>query len=233
MADIPIIPLSRLDLRFEPAPWPFADERRTEIDAHFAKLRGREAGNVERPRAVAAARRHRRRRAQRRLSGNRFRELHRLARLGLSRQDDPQLLSAWRRCARPMARSCSASWAVTRRLRGKIYFPAGTPDPNDIVGDTVDLERGVMRELTEETGLGVADVVRGARMVCDAARPAPRADEGRAGARKCRRAARAHPRISRPPGAARAVGHSCGAQPGRFRPTMPPYVAAFLASRLR
>ena len=43
MDDIPIIPVRRLDLRFEPAPWRFADERREEIDRHFAKLR------VERP----------------------------------------------------------------------------------------------------------------------------------------------------------------------------------------
>ncbi len=39
MTELPIIPLTGLDLRFEPAPWPFADERRAEIDAHFAKLR--------------------------------------------------------------------------------------------------------------------------------------------------------------------------------------------------
>src|SRR6266576_268539 len=41
---------------------------------------------------------------------------------------------------------------------GQIYFPAGTPDPNDINGNTVDLERGVIRELIEETGLGI-DIV--------------------------------------------------------------------------
>ena len=41
---------------------------------------------------------------------------------------------------------------------GHVYFPAGTPDPDDIVGDTVDLSGGVMRELTEETGLTGADV---------------------------------------------------------------------------
>src|SRR5215213_6004142 len=43
MDDIPIIPLSRLDLRFESAPWPFADQRRAEIDAHFARLRAEKA----------------------------------------------------------------------------------------------------------------------------------------------------------------------------------------------
>ena len=42
---------------------------------------------------------------------------------------------------------------------GQIYFAAGTPDPSDLVGDTVDLESGVMRELKEETGLGPADAV--------------------------------------------------------------------------
>ena len=43
MDEIPIIPVTRLDLRFEPVPWRFAVERRAEIDAHFAKLRADEA----------------------------------------------------------------------------------------------------------------------------------------------------------------------------------------------
>ena len=50
MTDIPIIPLRRLDLRFESAPWPFADARRAEIDGHFAQLRAQKPemwnGNV-------------------------------------------------------------------------------------------------------------------------------------------------------------------------------------------
>jgi 8-oxo-dGTP pyrophosphatase MutT (NUDIX family) len=41
---------------------------------------------------------------------------------------------------------------------GKIYFAAGTPDLNDIVGDRVDLEANVLRELEEETGLTAKDV---------------------------------------------------------------------------
>jgi hypothetical protein len=36
---------------------------------------------------------------------------------------------------------------------GKIYFPAGSPEPHDVVGEHVDLIGNIAREVTEETGL--------------------------------------------------------------------------------
>ena len=40
---------------------------------------------------------------------------------------------------------------------GRIYFASGTPDLDDILGDTVDISGSVAREVAEETGLTVAD----------------------------------------------------------------------------
>jgi 8-oxo-dGTP pyrophosphatase MutT (NUDIX family) len=157
MSDIPIIPLARLDLRFEPAPWPFARERRAEIDAYFAKLR------LDRPemwngRVLVMSRG----------------EIQDGILTGAYLETDFASFIAWRDWGFPdkTVRNCFAM-AALRSLdgafllgimgshtatAGQVYFAAGTPDPTDIIGETVDLERGVMRELTEETGLGFADV---------------------------------------------------------------------------
>jgi 8-oxo-dGTP pyrophosphatase MutT (NUDIX family) len=156
MTDIPIIPLSGLDLRFEPAPWPFAEARRAEIDAHFTKLR------AEKPEMwngkVLLLRRG---------------EISDGVLSGAYSEVDFASFIAWRDWDFPdeTVRNCFAMAALRSSdgafllgvmgshtaTAGQIYFPAGTPDQNDIDGDIVDLERGVIRELIEETGLSVAD----------------------------------------------------------------------------
>ena len=52
---------------------------------------------------------------------------------------------------------------------GSIYFAAGTPDRNDIVGENVDLAGSVFREMAEETGFTAQDTsaAPGWRIVVD------------------------------------------------------------------
>ena len=232
MTEPSIIPLTRLDLRFEPAPWPFADDRRAEIDAHFAKLR------AEKPQMWNG-----------RVLLLRREEIVGSLLSGAYSEVDFASFVAWRDWDFPdkSVRNCFAMAALRSAdgafllgemgahtaTAGQIYFPAGTPDRHDLVGDTVDLERGVMRELAEETGLTLADVVpeAGWTAVLHGQRTAlMKIVEARVSADALAERIRAFLSSQTQPELAdvhivRTLGD--------LRPSMPAFVTAFLESRLR
>ena len=49
---------------------------------------------------------------------------------------------------------------------GRIYFPSGTPDLDDITGDVLDIEGSVARELEDKTRLTPADYQADAHWHC-------------------------------------------------------------------
>lgn len=151
-----IVRVERLDLSFAPKAWDFAVERRAEIDAYFATLR-RDKPAIWNGRVLMMYRHE--------LAGGVF--------CGAYLETDYASFAAWRHWGRPEAgvRDCFGAAAIMTadgacllgRMgahtanAGKIYFPCGTPDPDDIVDGKVDLDFSVRRELKEETGLDIAD----------------------------------------------------------------------------
>jgi len=148
--------IDRLDLSFAPKPWDFAVERRDEIDAYFTALR-QDKPSIWNGRVLL-------------LHHHAMKDgvLH-----GEYLETDYASFAAWRHWDRPAAKvhDCFSAAAILAAddafllgvmgshtfNAGKIYFPCGTPDPADIVGDKVDLERSAGRELKEETGFNVTE----------------------------------------------------------------------------
>jgi 8-oxo-dGTP pyrophosphatase MutT (NUDIX family) len=150
--------VERLDLTIVPRPWPFAQQRRAEIDAHFAQLQRRkpEIWNGR----VLLLHDH---------------SLEHDVLRGAFLETDFASFVAWRDWGRPDAgvQDCFGAAAVEAAdggillgvmadhtaNAGQVYFPCGTPDPSDIAGATVDLESSTRRELAEETGLNAGDLI--------------------------------------------------------------------------
>jgi 8-oxo-dGTP pyrophosphatase MutT (NUDIX family) len=152
-----ITELTEVDCRYEPRAWAFAEERRAEIDAHWAKLVARRPAMFNGRVLVM----HRRNLRDRAFTGAFF-------------DTDYASFLAWRDFGYPDATvtNCFAMGALSSREghfllgvmgphtanAGMIYFPAGTPDLSDIAGGRVDLSGNVLRELFEETGLEAGEV---------------------------------------------------------------------------
>jgi 8-oxo-dGTP pyrophosphatase MutT (NUDIX family) len=150
------IAVQRLELGIAPHAWPFAQEKRNEIDDYFAALRRSKPelwnGRVLLMKDAA-------------IGGGVLR--------GTYFETGFADFMAWRDWGFPdrAVRNCFSMGALRGNdggyllgvmsaftaNAGRIYFPAGTPEPADVVDDTVDLLGNVLRELQEETGLDPAE----------------------------------------------------------------------------
>jgi hypothetical protein len=156
MPDISIHRIERLDLRFVPQPWAFAQDRREEIDAYFERLQrdkplwnGRVLLMFEHALEAETVR-------------------------GSYLETDFASFIAWRDWGFPdkSMRNCFAPAALQAAdgayilgvmgghtaNAGQVYFPCGTPDPDDVKDGRVDLESSSRRELFEETGIAPAEL---------------------------------------------------------------------------
>lgn len=156
--NLEIVALDRAQIKLEAWRWPFATERRQDIDRNFAALRrGRAA-----------------------VWNGRILLLHRYAIAGgilrgVCFETDYASLCAWRDWNFPDAgvynffaasalRSADGAFLVGEMASstanaGLLTFPCGTPEPGDVGADGVlDLAGHLARELLEETGLGVGEL---------------------------------------------------------------------------
>jgi 8-oxo-dGTP pyrophosphatase MutT (NUDIX family) len=156
--------VTTLDLKFRPRPWPFADQKRAEISAHFA------ARQRERPiwngRLLLAR--------DPVFSGDHFSADY--------FETDFASFLAWRDWGFPdkdvfngtgmgALRASDGAFILGEMGQhtanaGRIYFPSGTPDPADLRDGVVDIPGSVAREVEEETGLTPADYRAAAHWDC-------------------------------------------------------------------
>ncbi len=163
--------VTTLDFPLQPRPWPFAEQRRAEIDAHFA-LKQAEKPQLWNGRVLLAR--------DPVFTGERFSAAYFEA--------DFASFLAWRDWGFPDkdvfngfgmgALRCSDGAFVLGEMgqhtanAGRIYFPSGTPDLDDIRDGAVDISGSVAREVEEETGLTPADYRAGAHWHCVVSGPA-------------------------------------------------------------
>jgi 8-oxo-dGTP pyrophosphatase MutT (NUDIX family) len=157
--------ITQLELSVEPWSWPFADQRRDDIDAHFA-LRRREKPQLWNGRVLLG--RHPV------FTGD-------CLRAGYFETDFASFL-AWRDWGFPdqsvfngfgmgALRSSDGAFLLGEMgdhtaNAGRIYFPAGTPDPDDVKLGALDIAGSIAREIEEETGLAPDDYRAAAHWDC-------------------------------------------------------------------
>jgi 8-oxo-dGTP pyrophosphatase MutT (NUDIX family) len=152
-----IVPIDRLDIAVAPFRWPFAENRRDDIAAHF-EVRRRTTPQLWNGRVLLMR--------DFVIAGSALRGRYFETGFAdfLAWRDwgfpDPVVVNCF-----PMGalRASDGAWlmgVMSDRTAnpGRIYFAAGTPDRDDLRGGTVDLLGNVLREIGEETGLTAADL---------------------------------------------------------------------------
>src|SRR6266481_9121932 len=145
-----------LDLPVRPWSWPFAGERRAKIGAHFADKQ-REKPKIWNGRVLLGR--------DPQFAGERLRADY--------FETDFASFLAWRDWGfadkgvfngfgMGALRSIDGAFVMGEMAEhtanaGRIYFPSGTPDPDDITGGALDIAGSVAREVEEETGLTSRD----------------------------------------------------------------------------
>ena len=157
--------ITQLDLSVQPWSWRFAEQRRADIDAHFA-IEQREKPRIWNGRILLGR-------------DPDFTEGSFSAQYF---EADFASFLAWRDWGFPDqdvfngfgmgALRCSDGAFVLGEMgqhtanAGRIYFPSGTPDLDDINGGALDMSGSIAREVEEETGLTPADYQAGAHWDC-------------------------------------------------------------------
>jgi 8-oxo-dGTP pyrophosphatase MutT (NUDIX family) len=157
--------VTTLDLTVRPMVWPFAEERRPEIDAHFAEKQ-RERPKIWNGRVLLGR--------DPVFAGGRFSATY--------FETDFASFLAWRDWGFPdtavfngfgmgALRTSDGAFVMGEMAphtanAGRIYFPSGTPDLDDVRDGALDIAGSVVREIAEETGLTAADYAAQADWHC-------------------------------------------------------------------
>lgn len=156
MTSLTIHRVTTLELAVRPIVWPFAEERRAEIAAHFAEKQ-RERPKIWNGRVLLGR-------------DAVFTDGHLAATYC---EADFASFLAWRDWGFPdpsvfngfgmgALRASDGAFIMGEMAHhtanaGRIYFPSGTPDLDDVRDGVLDIPGSVAREIAEETGLTAAD----------------------------------------------------------------------------
>jgi 8-oxo-dGTP pyrophosphatase MutT (NUDIX family) len=158
LRDCEIVPIDRVNIAVETAPWEFAVARRADIDRHFAEFQ-RDRPAVWNGRVMLMNRLVVRDGA---VTGTCF-ETDYASFMAWRAWDFPDR-SVFNVFAAAALHSSDGAYlagemAPSTANAGMIYFPCGTPEPADVGPDgALDLTANLYRELLEETGIGRSEV---------------------------------------------------------------------------